>query len=106
MDCLILNIQVNSRETKIFLNTKKDVTDNSDACVRIIDLQSFKEIDKVNCPGSMKYFKRIQVIGDTEEDERLIGSGDFGVMVYECMNKKRSVKKGPTEKGFIGINYI
>ena len=50
---------MNKSETKIFLNTKKDVKSNKDACIRVIDMISFKEIDRIDCPGTNNYFKRI-----------------------------------------------
>lgn len=46
------------------------------------------------------------VIGDTEDEEKLIGSGVFGLMVYECKTKSKTVKRAGTDKGYIGINYI
>ena len=51
-----------------------------------------------------------EMVGDggdnQEEEEILIGSGGFGLMVYKIATKNKVVKKGKTDKGFIGINYI
>lgn len=97
---------MNKTQSKIFLNTKKSIDSSKDACIRILDVNTFEELDRVNCQPNT-YFKRMQIIDDNLSSERLIATGGFGLLVYDCISKKKpEIKPAENGKGFIGVNFI
>ena len=100
---------VNGRETRAYLNCKKSVNDDLEACVRVMDLSTFEEIDRIDSPENRFPFKKITVVTnhtDTNlEDEKLFGIGRFGLFIYSLKQRKHLLTIPNGFKGFSGLQH-